>query len=80
MPYAEDATCAIHPEGDHWRHFHQGGYHPGLFIDADTARSGCNVTPEDAVEINKTRLINMDDVRASICKRLAMTSARSTIR
>jgi hypothetical protein len=70
MAYAEDATCGIRPEGDHWRHFHQGGDHPGLFIDADTARWGCNVTPADAVEINRDRLIDKQDISAAIRKRL----------
>jgi len=70
MAYTENATCAIRKEGAHWRHFHDGGDHPGRFADADAARSGCNVTPDDAVEINRARLIDMEDVRASIRKRL----------
>jgi hypothetical protein len=69
MSYVEDATCGIRAEGEHWRHFHQGGDHPGLFVDRDTARWGCNVPPSDAIEINRSRLINMDDVRAAILKR-----------
>jgi hypothetical protein len=76
MAYAEDATCAIRPEDKHWRHFHQGGDHPGKFLDAETARWGCNVTPEDAERINGTgRLIDMTDVREAIRKRLEKSEA-----
>jgi hypothetical protein len=71
VSYQEDATCGVRKEGQHWRHFHQGGDHPGLFSNDEAARWGCNVTPADAIEINRERLIDMEDVRAAIRKRLA---------
>jgi hypothetical protein len=78
MAYTENATCGIRRVGDHWRHFHDGGDHPGLFADAEAARGGCNVLPEDAVIINRERLLTAEDVRAAIRKRLTALAQKDT--